>query len=384
MTTNAKVIFVLCLASCVAFAADAPKADVSFADTAQSTILLQQAGEDPGIVQGTFTAVMRNNGAASATLCFSLQLQDDKNKPVTAFLNLTAPRDKNCPADEIKGAEFHAYTLQTSIENKDKSVRPLSGFLIAEISQNASPKSVISKPIRLVPPVKPALSPYLFWAPFGLALACMLLALVSVWHFGLRSRMGHATWDFSQSWATNLTVAGAVVTTLLGFSGLPEYGEFMSKNSYLSLGLLFGVLVTLAPSVYNFTRRPVSVPIPDPDDATNTTGSRLEGHVFGFLLASFLTLWGVLGQLATIALLLSELVRSGPLPSSMGWAFHGVIAVLALSLLVYCDVTIYFTVKKQVKRHEASLHARMDLVTSKDDKDAVSAQKPPLPSWSLL
>jgi len=196
--------------------------------------------------------------------------------------------------------------------------------------------------------------------------------------------MGSASWDFSQSWATNITVAGAILTTLLGFSGLPDYGKFMPKSSYLSLGILFGVLVTLAPSVYNFIRKPVDPPPPDPNNLVPATGPSFQGYVFGFLLASFVTLWGVLGQLATIGLLLKELVDSGPLPSVMGSAFNIVIVLVALFLLVYSNVTIYFNVQHQVLHRNAHRQARMRLATTPIEQQAAQTVNPPLPKWSLL
>ncbi len=78
---------------------------------------------------------------------------------------------------------------------------------------------------------------------------------------------------------------------------------------------------------------------------------RLEEYVLGFLLASFVTLWAVLGQFFITAFVLRELVDLGPLPSSAATAFIGVIILLAAPLLVYSFVTIYFTVKKQVNHH---------------------------------
>jgi hypothetical protein len=373
------------LLSAITAGADAPKASVSFADAAQSTITLQATKADPHTAQATFVPVMRNDGAAEASLCFKFEAQNDKNVPVKIFLDPAAKEEKYCVAETIGNTQFHSYPLRLRPEDP---TRPIAGYLIGEVSQKDWPKTILAKPVRLVPPVKPRLSQYLFWIPFGVAALSILLAAMMIRQFGRRSRMGSATWDFSQSWASNLTIGGTVLTALLGFAGLPEYGVYMSKSAYTELSLLFGALVMLAPAAYNFTRRSITVPVPDPDDPTNTSGTRLEGAVYGFLLASFVTLWGVFGQLFTVALVLRELVEVGPLPSFTGFAFQVLLVVVGVLLLVYSIVTVYFTVKKQVKHHENTLTARMDAAAAAEatqiQKAAIAAQKPVLPKWALL
>jgi hypothetical protein len=433
------VFFVLCVPF-AALAVDAPKTTIQFVDSTQSTIALQTSPTVSGQAEAKFTPGINYSGAADATLCFQFQVQDDKGIPVQLVLDAAAQTEKICFPEKIEHAQIRTHTLEISAKNV---TRPLTGLLIAEITQQeqksqqpqTTPKdqkakeqkakgkpqaqnqkdqeqkdqkgpaiSVITKPMRLLPPVKSQLSPGLFWVPFGIALACIVVASLLVARFGLFARMGNTTWDFSQSWASNLTVAGTVLTALLGWAGLAEYGKYLSKNSYLCLSVLFAALVSLAPAVYNFTRRSITVPVPDPDDANNVSGVRIEGYVFGFLLASFVTVWAVLGQLFTIAFVMAELVDLGPLPASAGAAFSGLIVVLAVLLLVYVVVTIYFTVKKQVIHHQKWLSlrkaeaasqvqaaaARTEMAAPQVQAEvakaaaAIDQQKPPLPKWPLL
>jgi len=112
-----------------------------------------------------------------------------------------------------------------------------------------------------------------------LSLLSTLFSVLAIrWKLGLRTfktfktPMGTPTWDFSQSWAANLTVIGGALTTLLSFTGLPNQGRFMTKTAYLRLGVLFTAMLVLAPPLFNFLRRPISVPIPDPENPLNTTG----------------------------------------------------------------------------------------------------------------
>ncbi len=370
-----------------ALGAEAPKpSDIVFAETSQTTVLLQPSAVS-GTVQSGLVAGIQNKGYGSARVCFSLQLQDDKGKPTPVLVSeRSGPfSEKICSSREIKPAEFYSYPLVVSA---DDQMRPLSGYLIAEVTQDATFKSSISKSIRLVPPMRPALSLYMFGLPLGVAALCILVAAFLV-RRNVTSRMGSVTWDFSQSWATNITVAGTALTTLLSFTGLPEYGKFMAKSSYLSLALLFGILVTLAPSVYNFIRKPVDPPPPDLANPTKAIGPVFQGYVFGFLLASFLTLWGVLGQLTTIGLLLWEFADSGPLTPSMALVFDSVVVLIALFLLIYSDVTIYYNVKHQITHRDANRQRLMYLVTTNlratpEDKTAAQNANQPLPTWSLL
>ena len=440
MKLRAAVLFVSGVLSLAIRAEDAPKTTVQFADPTPSTIALRADRPGSDEAHAKFTLGTNYSGAADATLCFQFQVQDDKGMPVQLILDAAARTEKICFPEKIEHTQISTHTLEISAKGV---TRPLSGLLIAEITQQepksrqpqTTPKdqkakekkakekpqgqnrkdqeqkdqkgpaiSVITKPMRLLPPVKSQLSPGLFWVPFGIALACLVVASLLVARFGLFARMGNTTWDFSQSWASNLTVAGTVLTALLGWAGLAEYGKYLSKNSYLCLSVLFAALVSLAPAVYNFTRRSITVPVPDPDDASNVSGVRMEGYVFGFLLASFVTVWAVLGQLFTIAFVMAELVDLGPLPASAGAAFSGLIVVLAVLLLVYVVVTIYFTVKKQVIHHQKWLRLRKAQATSQVQATAartemaapqvqaevakavaaIDQQKPALPKWPLL
>ena len=349
---------------------------------------------------------MVNKTSVQARICFILQLQTDKGKRINATVTQKSssphsgkePDAKPCPGQSesdgdtndfsgqgegIGAAEVHSYTLQANVKDFE---RPLSGFLVATFSQADKPVGSVFKLVRLVPPIKSTRALWPFAVVFGAAFVCILVALFAVRKFGLTSRMGTATWDFSQSWATNITIAGAVLASLLAFAGLPEYGEILSKNSYLSLSVLFGALVMLAPSVYNFIRKPIEIAIPDRDNPANTTGLRFQGYVFGFLLAALVIVWGVLSQLLVVGFLLQELVTLGPLPESMGLAFQIVIAFVAVFLLIYCDITIYFTVKRQIAHRDAHRNAQLKIAAAADAvaQQAAHHLNPPLPSWSLL
>ena len=365
---------------------DLPKPDVSFVDSTQSTLLIETDGTR---LRAPFVVVMANKGTAGATLCFSLQLQDEKGHPVKASISdpstSTTPQtgspSQNCGQQESKqesigAAENRSYSLQTSFEN---FVRPLSGFLTVQVWQLTGPKASVSKPVRVVQVLKTEVSPRLLWFPVGSAMICVLIGAFFV-RRNLASHMGQPTWDFSQSWVTNLTALSTLLTTLAGFSGLPDYGRFLSKSNYMLLGILFAALVALAPVVYSFSRRQVKIPVPDPFDNNNMTGTRLEGSVFGFLVATFMMLWGLFGEFTTLWFLLQELMDAG-FPHGLGAALRVLIVLVWLFLLAYGVITIRTTVAQQVTHRDA--HRKL-----KAPADATVAQleaiHPPLPKWSML
>lgn len=113
------------------------------------------------------------------------------------------------------------------------------------------------------------------------------------------------TWDFSKSWGSNLTLVGAVLSTVLAAKILPmsqttpatSKTVLATPDDYTALGLVFGILVVLAPFVFVALRK----------GDLNSKG-KAEYHGFGwtFLLASFVTLAGVIGELVTVGLLFFE------------------------------------------------------------------------------
>src|SRR5438309_5536656 len=122
----------------------------------------------------------------------------------------------------------------------------------------------------------------------------------------LREQIGPANYDFSKSWASSITVVGALLGTILGAKGVvPGKTHYLPAPDYAALNLLFGVLVVLAPFLYRATSRPSSVTSPQ-----GTPDTQYQGFVFGFLLATWLTVWAVVGEVVTIFFLFGELQES--------------------------------------------------------------------------
>ena len=153
----------------------------------------------------------------------------------------------------------------------------------------------------------------------------------------LGAPMGKGSWDPNTSWASNFTLLGAVLGSIMVAGMLPNTTKFFTTTTYSALYIFFGALILLAPFVYVTTR-------------THDPGSTdLHGYVWSFLLSSLITLWAVLGELVTIAFLLNELSATGSVPNSVAYVFVGLMFAAALLMLYYLWTGIPYLIGQDVK-----------------------------------
>jgi hypothetical protein len=189
----------------------------------------------------------------------------------------------------------------------------------------------------------------------------------------LGSRMGQGQWDFTQSFATNITLIGSVLTLILTSSSVPAITKILPSDAYGRLAVFFGILVVIAPLFYNGTVIKVTVS-PDQFD----TGAEYHGTVWGFLLAALVTCWGLLGSVATAFLTLLEIDYDGGLSIA-------VITVLAVALSTAVVFFGFYTWIKIdgsiVDQFDPAAHAsriaRSTVVRAAMNLAAPTAQQPP-------
>lgn len=202
--------------------------------------------------------------------------------------------------------------------------------------------------------------------------------------FELGDRMGPANWDFTTSWASTLTAVGALLGSILAAGVLPDETQRLSNAAFAGLNLFFGLLIPVAPLVYNATRGPKDT------DAATGKQPQYQGYVWSFLLASAITLWAVLGELATIFLLLAEMQAEGSMSAPAILMFQSLLLIAVVFLIVYVWRTIYWTVRIQTSEKDRNaakdrLYAQMQVsrlpgVLRLQPKDL----DPRLPAWSVL
>jgi hypothetical protein len=305
------------------------------------------------LLRGKITLVLK--GADSATqLSGELKLPDDSATDVKISI----------PDSSLKAGEIKTVGIDVTVPGCKV---PSSGILILRAGDGVLPYSVWFK--VLSKSNCDSISNGSDWA--RLAFVCPLalavgIGFVSAWvvRKELTRRMGAPKWDFSSSWATNITLGGGLLGGILGFSLFPENGHYLSKSGYLAASIVFPVLAGLAPQAYNIFRKPIA-------DPTDPAAMPLQGFVTGFVVAAALTAWAAIGQAATTALAISEIYCSGYLDSSLAWPIVGLLLLLSFGLTVYVVSTVAFTVKHQIT--QADKMARL----------AADAE-PPIPNWRIL
>lgn len=117
-----------------------------------------------------------------------------------------------------------------------------------------------------------------------------------------------ANWTFSGSWASTLTTVGALLGTLLAASGfLSDVLPGLATGLFLGVNIGYGLLAALAAVVYTASH--------DKDGSPT---------YLALLLAAFITLWAVIGELVTLA----QLLARGGLPPPWIWIAGSIVLIL--------------------------------------------------------
>jgi hypothetical protein len=195
---------------------------------------------------------------------------------------------------------------------------------------------------------------------------------IAVFHSGLAMPMGAPDWSFSGSAVTNLTVAGTLLSGVLLSTAVPDNPHYLGKQGYIVLSLLFTVVAGLAPVFYNFCSTPTG---PDP---ANLQSLEFEGSVWLFLLSAALTIWAVLGQLATMSVMFQEFAAHRTISRQSAWAEWAVAGGVGVSILVYC----YRCADYYVNGHPARLPAALKAGLSANVMESMTSRG--APRWTAL
>jgi len=164
--------------------------------------------------------------------------------------------------------------------------------------------------------------------------------------------------------------------TFLTLFAFPDHPQILDKGAYNLLQALFASLIALAPLVYGLFRRDVQA---------NTNGiatTDSQGYVIMFVIAGGLVLWGAIGQLTTLGVLIGEFVLSRSLAILTGAILEALVLFLWILFVIYALRSLYLTAKQL----SASPGKRAQLLPSGMPLPAptVADFKPPMPSWSFL
>lgn len=118
-------------------------------------------------------------------------------------------------------------------------------------------------------------------------------------------KVGGPAWEFTKSWSSTLTFAGATVTAALALGALPELTKNASRNGYAIMALWIALIVVIAPLSFVILRNGSIVK----DKKTEEEGVEYTGGILAFFSSCALTLFSGLAQLLVLFLLGDELFR---------------------------------------------------------------------------
>jgi hypothetical protein len=196
--------------------------------------------------------------------------------------------------------------------DKNESMPIIRGYGITELpvtltladnwSTSLTLSLVVAKPAQIKPATitltllrSPRTSDYLIPIIFAglFSILIMLWTLYSLEPLSAtRPVYTASSWGFSSSWLTALSALGAIFGTVLAATGfLADVFPGVDVQRFFSLNVLFASAILAAPLVYAAASK------------SDPHGRVTIGSVGGFTLASAVTLFGVTGEVATLAVL---------------------------------------------------------------------------------
>jgi hypothetical protein len=175
------------------------------------------------------------------------------------------------------------------------------------------------------------------------AVGAFLVVLLLKFRTRLGYRLGPANWSFTDSWASNLTLVGAILGAVLAGGVLSDQTRHLTKETYAGLNVMFGVIAVVAGFIYLAYRTSKSVKTDSGIEA------QYQGFVWTFCVAGMVTLWAVLGQVGTLYLLVDELWAQGSIGRLPMLAFTVLLGVTVVAALAYSWTTITATVRWQAE-----------------------------------
>jgi hypothetical protein len=303
------------------------------------------------------TVTVRNNGQAVAGIRFTTVPDNGKLKVKVAG-GVTS-----LPAFTVR-----QFTLTLIQPNPQKAY---TGLLVVS-GPGAVPDTL---PLQLRP--SSSVPPWLFIIIFlplfaGLWISLWAFASLSPEDSKWSSPMGPANWDFSKSWASNITVIGALLGTIISAGVLPAQTA-LPKATYAGLNLFFGALILVAPFVYTATQKEVPH-----DRQDGPQEPSYEGRVCWFVAGSGLTLGSVLGELATIFLLFRDIQTGGSMPQAAIWFLAVVMAIACVLAGLYGFRSIRATLKNQSEQRQQRQESEDEAL------GGPAPQQAGLQAWSIL
>ncbi len=154
----------------------------------------------------------------------------------------------------------------------------------------------------------------------------------SVSTFHLRNKIRNASaWDFKDSWVTNLTTLGAILSGIFTQTAISSFLKGVDPNGFTVMSMLFGGIAVMAPVVYGaflsaepnkadtlivaengLSARTEGAPHNTPGSHEAGTDATPVGTLAGLLAAALVASFATFGLLANVGLLVSNSIATGP------------------------------------------------------------------------
>ena len=151
-------------------------------------------------------------------------------------------------------------------------------------------------------------------------------------------QLSSPSWDFTRSWASNMTAAGTILSYGVLLSCVaPNVGlhVLQKRETYLSIAAIAGGLSVLAPLAFNVMSRILQA------------GKVSAACAIAFLLGAAITICGLILQLFIGACLVWELYTANTLPEWVAVALVLLVLTFSCLLVWYAALTAADTLKRE-------------------------------------
>lgn len=286
--------------------------------------------------------LVQNVGSNAALAKFCIVIASPGASPCPTNVTFT---DIEASRKAIGAGQFRPISLRiSSVE------APIAGYLVLYTSEG--PERAVATGFRQLKITAASFSACSWWPIIAGLLCATTVCIVSAAKLRrekvpLDTPMGSPTWDFTKSWASNLTVAGAFLSIAIAIAVLPDQTRYMSKGGYSILNVLLTLLAGLGPFLYNVSRTRIQ--------RESAQDAEYQGTVVAFLIASGVTVWAVVGQLVTDVLVFNELLLADLAPLLLIRSFEVLLLVLIVIIAAFSARSVYWTAMDQHSQRKKSL-----------------------------
>lgn len=304
----------------------------------------------------------------SSLFKLDLPVRNSGTKQGEASLKLVSGVDKKCEHADITSEPASPITLERGAVailhvTISKITPPATCYL--QLITEKEPGNALSKQVKLA-------QHHVTSTIFCAFLACSFLAAIiafGAWHQAHEKlekvpacyQLGSPAWDFAKSWTSTTTLLGALISTALTLTALPDLTKYASKSGYAALALLISLVVVIAPFIFVAFRSGTI----GTDLETKKNVVIYEGCAWLFVVSCAITLFASLAQVVLLLMLLGEIFQNGEV-----W-LAAPAAVVAFALCWYVARAMFLTIALQKK-----IDAELAKPASKQDVQAFERPGP--------